>query len=101
MMARWPRPTVCTPGVCSATAARAPWRTVAYLLSACPVVAFIGTGVTCGIVYLCYRYATRLLNKLGDVGTLVMMRLAAFILLCIGLQMIWSGWVGLNSVAQS
>ena len=46
------------------------------------------TGVT---VYLVYRYAGRLLRFLGSMGTTVVMRLSAFILLCIGFEIMWTG----------
>jgi multiple antibiotic resistance protein len=42
-------------------------------------------------VYLCDRYATQILRKLGAIGTSVVMRLSAFILLCIGVQILWNG----------
>ena len=42
-------------------------------------------------VYLCYRYAEPILNKLGTTGTSVVVRLSAFILLCIGVQIVWNG----------
>ncbi|HEY3730708.1 MAG TPA: MarC family protein, partial [Steroidobacteraceae bacterium] len=42
-------------------------------------------------VYLCYRYADRILHKLGPTGTSVVVRLSAFILLCIGVQICWNG----------
>ena len=42
-------------------------------------------------VYLCYRYADRILSKLGPTGTSVVVRLSAFILLCIGVQICWNG----------
>jgi multiple antibiotic resistance protein len=42
-------------------------------------------------IYLCYRYADRILNKLGRTGTNVLIRLSAFILFCIGVQIIWNG----------
>jgi multiple antibiotic resistance protein len=42
-------------------------------------------------VYLCYRYADRILRKLGPTGTSVAVRLSAFILLCIGVQITWNG----------
>lgn len=54
-------------------------------------------GVVIGIllsaltVFLCYRYAARITNKLGQQGTQVILRLAAFINLCIGLEIIWHG----------
>jgi multiple antibiotic resistance protein len=46
-------------------------------------------------VYLCYRYAERILRKLGTTGTSVVVRLSAFILLCIGVQICWNGVRGL------
>ncbi len=42
-------------------------------------------------VYFCYRYADRILRKLGPTGTSVVVRLTAFILLCIGVQICWNG----------
>jgi len=42
-------------------------------------------------VYLCYRYADRILARLGTTGTAVVVRLSAFILLCIGVQISWNG----------
>jgi multiple antibiotic resistance protein len=42
-------------------------------------------------VYFCYRYADLLGRKLGPTGTSVVVRLTAFILLCIGVQIAWNG----------
>ncbi len=42
-------------------------------------------------VYFCYRYADVILRKLGPTGTGVVVRLTAFILLCIGVQIAWNG----------
>ena len=50
-------------------------------------------------VYLAYRYADRVLARLGRTGTSVLMRLSAFILLCIGVQIIWNGAEELIRVA--
>ncbi|HEY3179630.1 MAG TPA: MarC family protein [Casimicrobiaceae bacterium] len=47
------------------------------------------------IVFLCYRYADPILRRLGDVGTAIVTRLTAFILLCIGVQILWNGIAGL------
>lgn len=49
-------------------------------------------------VYLCYRYADRILRRLGPTGTSVVVRLSAFILLCIGVQI---GWNGLQALLVS
>ena len=42
-------------------------------------------------VLLTYRYADRLLRPLGEVGLVVFLRLSAFILLCVGVQIFWDG----------
>ncbi|HEY2836646.1 MAG TPA: MarC family protein, partial [Rhizomicrobium sp.] len=43
-------------------------------------------------IYLCYRFAQKLVSILGPSGTHVVVRLSAFILVCIGIQILWSGW---------
>ncbi len=43
------------------------------------------------VIYFGYRYADRLLARLGRVGTAVVLRLSAFMLLCIGVQIMWNG----------
>ena len=42
-------------------------------------------------VYLYYRFAEGTVAALGITGTNVVVRLSAFIMLCIGIQFIWSG----------
>jgi multiple antibiotic resistance protein len=39
-------------------------------------------------VYLSFRFAARLIRFLGKTGTVVMLRLSAFILMCVGVQII-------------
>jgi multiple antibiotic resistance protein len=51
----------------------------------------VGILIVAVSVYLCYRYADRILRKLGTTGTSVVVRLSAFILLCIGVQICWNG----------
>jgi multiple antibiotic resistance protein len=46
-------------------------------------------------VYLCYRFAEGTVSVLGKTGTNVVVRLSAFIMLCIGIQILWSGWSAL------
>jgi len=46
-------------------------------------------------IYVCYRFAGDLVAILGERGTSVVMRLSAFILLCIGIQIIWNGYATL------
>ena len=43
-------------------------------------------------VYVCYRFATWTIALLGSNGTNVVVRLSAFILLCIGIQVLWTGY---------
>jgi multiple antibiotic resistance protein len=45
-------------------------------------------GVT---IYLCYAYADRLERLLGPNGTSIVIRLSAFILVCIGIQIMFNG----------
>ena len=42
-------------------------------------------------IYLCYRFAERIVALFGARGTDVVIRLSAFILLCIGIQILWTG----------
>lgn len=42
-------------------------------------------------IWLSYRYASRMVRVLGPGGTAVFLRLSAFILLCIGVQICWDG----------
>lgn len=43
------------------------------------------------VIFLCYRFADRLIGLLGEVGTSVFLRFSAFILLCLGVQILWNG----------
>lgn len=43
------------------------------------------------LVYLAMRYAKQLLMPLGEAGTMIFLRLSAFILLCLGVQIVWDG----------
>ncbi len=51
----------------------------------------VGVLITAVVIYLCYRYADRLVRRLGATGTNIMIRLTAFILLAIGTQIAWNG----------
>jgi len=42
-------------------------------------------------VYLCYAFADRLARVLGETGMSIIMRLSSFLLVCIGVQIIWNG----------
>ena len=42
-------------------------------------------------IFVAYRFAGRVLRALGEGGTKAVMQLTAFILLCIGVEIVWSG----------
>jgi len=53
--------------------------------------AVIGALLIAASVYLCYAFADRLARALGETGMSVIMRLSSFLLVCIGVQIIWNG----------
>jgi multiple antibiotic resistance protein len=65
------------------------------------VAAAIGSALVAISIYLCYAYADRLANKIGATGTTVILKLTAFLLVCIGVQIFWNGASKLlSSLAQ-
>ena len=66
-------------------------------LLACAAVA--GLVAIAATIYLCYRFAEETVGALGREGTDVMVRLSAFILLCIGIDIIWNGYSALVRVS--
>ena len=50
-----------------------------------------GLAAIAATVFVSYRFAERIVAALGERGTNVLVRLSAFILLCIGIQILWSG----------
>jgi multiple antibiotic resistance protein len=48
-------------------------------------------------IYLAYRFAANLARLLGATGLEVLVRLSAFILMCIGIEIIWSGYSALTA----
>ncbi|MGA8534184.1 MAG: MarC family protein [Candidatus Tumulicola sp.] len=54
--------------------------------------ALVGLAAICAVIYLCYSQAERILTRLGDSGVNVLLRLSAFILLCIGVQIALAGY---------
>jgi len=51
----------------------------------------IGSAVVALSVYLCYGFADRLARILGPTGMTVIARLSSFLLVCIGVQILWNG----------
>jgi multiple antibiotic resistance protein len=86
-------PMICGPGAISAAI-----TVGATLYESAPTAAAINLAGSLGaiviasaVVYLCLRFAGRFLHYLGNNGTAVLMRLSAFILLCMGVQIVWNG----------
>jgi multiple antibiotic resistance protein len=69
--------------------------------AAIPQLAMLGGAAIAGIVamaltiYFCYRFAENLVRALGKTGTNVLVRLSAFIMLCIGIEILWNGYSAL------
>jgi multiple antibiotic resistance protein len=55
------------------------------------VAAICGTALMAITIYLSYRFAERVAKLLGETAMNVIVRLASFILLCIGVQIMWNG----------
>jgi multiple antibiotic resistance protein len=55
------------------------------------IAALIGMFLLCFLVMICYVNASRLVKMLGKSGTNIVLRLSAFILLAIGVQIMWNG----------
>lgn len=67
--------------------------------------AFLGGAAIAGVVamaatiYVCYRFAEGTVGALGEQGANVVVRLSAFILFCIGIEIIWNGYSALANIA--
>ena len=66
-------------------------------LGGASIAALVAMGAT---IYVCYRFAELIIATLGKRGTTVMVRLSAFILLCIGIEIIWSGYSALVATGR-
>jgi multiple antibiotic resistance protein len=53
--------------------------------------AVVGTALVALTVYLSYRFAEKLAHLLGESAMNVIVRLSSFILVCIGVQIVWNG----------
>lgn len=69
--------------------ANAPHRLGANLLAI--LAAAIGSAFLAVIIYICYGFADRLCSVLGPTGMKVIVKLTAFLLVCIGVQIFWNG----------
>jgi multiple antibiotic resistance protein len=72
---------------------------------ALPEVALLGGAAVAGLIaiaatiFVCYRFAEGTVGALCEHGTNVLVRLSAFILLCIGIEIIWNSYTSLVRVA--
>lgn len=87
-------PMICGPGALSAALTvgaslhvDATARTVSNLAGS-----LIAIGIASVTVYFVLRFAAQFLHKMGSNGIAVFMRLSAFILLCLGVQIVWDGF---------
>jgi multiple antibiotic resistance protein len=55
------------------------------------LVAATGSAMVAMAIYLCYAFADRLAGALGPTGTNVIVKLTSFLLVCIGVQIVWNG----------
>jgi multiple antibiotic resistance protein len=67
------------------------------LLGSAAVAAVFAMVVT---IFVCYRFAEGTVGMLGEKGTSVLVRLSAFILFCIGIQIIWNGYSALPHIGS-
>jgi len=51
----------------------------------------IGSAIVAISIYLCYGFADRLAAIVGESGMSIILRLSSFLLVCIGVQIMWNG----------
>jgi multiple antibiotic resistance protein len=64
------------------------------------VAAIISIALIALSIFLCYVFADKLVRVLGKTGTTVTIRLSSFLLVCIGVQIMWNGLSTLLSSVQ-
>lgn len=62
--------------------------------------ALIATALLALSIFLCYAFSDRIARALGETGTAVIIRLSSFLLVCIGVQIMWNGVSALLSSVQ-
>jgi multiple antibiotic resistance protein len=53
--------------------------------------AVIGSALVAVSIFLCYGFADRLAALIGDNAMSIVLRLSSFLLVCIGVQILWNG----------
>jgi multiple antibiotic resistance protein len=51
----------------------------------------IGSAIIAASIYVCYGFSDKLARAIGATSMSVIMRLSAFLLVCIGVQILWNG----------
>jgi multiple antibiotic resistance protein len=59
--------------------------------------AIIGSALLAASIFLCYGFADRLRRIVGPTGMTVIMKLTSFLLVCIGVNIIWNGVSALSA----
>jgi multiple antibiotic resistance protein len=62
--------------------------------------ALLATGLISVSIFLCYGFSDRLARVLGETAMNVIVRLSSFLLVCIGVQIMWNGVSALLSSVQ-
>jgi multiple antibiotic resistance protein len=62
--------------------------------------ALVSTALIGVSIFLCYGFADRLARMLGETAMTVIIRLSSFLLVCIGVQIMWNGVSALLSSVQ-
>jgi multiple antibiotic resistance protein len=60
----------------------------------------IGSAIVSASILLCYGFSHRLARALGRTGMSVILRLSSFLLVCIGVQILWNGAKALLEAVQ-
>ena len=81
-----------------ALSANVPSDPIKYALGV--AVAACGAAIVSVTLYFVFKNSVAVLTRLGRIGTLVMIRMMAFILLCIGIEIMWTGWAQLNGLVH-
>jgi multiple antibiotic resistance protein len=55
------------------------------------LVAIVGSVLLALSIFLCYGFADRLGRMLGATGMTVILQLTSFLVVCIGVQILWNG----------
>ena len=56
-----------------------------------PVSVLIGSAIIAASIYVCYGFSDKLARAIGATSMSVIMRLSSFLLVCIGVQILWNG----------